>query len=168
MFLYPDQHSLIVFLTAVNLRCNFKTVGGLVVAVGAGVVLYKYSRGDSDIQQFANVFNEAILPAATNLCAIGNGSLCFTIQAENRSGLQLLWEQYQDGTLQKNLQEFLVTEEIKQLAGGENVIVSVFIDKQEFQDACLDLMMGDEGKTDFELKVWQIASQETEFLVHCP
>ena len=132
------------------MHCNFRTVGGVVVAVGAGVVLYKYSRGDSDIQQFANLFNEAILPAATNLCAIGNGSLCFTVQAENRSGLQLLWEQYQSGTLQKNLQEFLVKEEIKQLADGENVIVTVYIDEQEFQDACLDLMIKNEGKTEFE------------------
>ncbi|XP_078359454.1 uncharacterized protein LOC144643930 isoform X2 [Oculina patagonica] len=129
---------------AVNVHCNFKTVGGVVVAVGAGVVLYKYSRGDSDIQQFANLFNETILPAATNLCAIGNGSLCFTVQVENRSGLQFLWQQYQDGTLQEKLQEFLVTEEIKQLSDGEDVIVTVHIDKQEFQDACLDLMMEDE------------------------
>ena len=136
-------------------------MGGVVVAVGAGVVLYKYSRGDSDIQQFANLFNEAVLPAASKLCAIGNGSLCFTVQGENRSSLQLLWEQYQGGTLQKNLKEFLVTEEIKQLADGENVIVTVYIDEQEFQDACLDLMMGNEGKTEFEFKFRQIVSQGT-------
>ena len=116
------------------------------VAVGAGVVLYKCSRGDNDIQQFANLFNGAILPAATSLCAIGNGSLCFTVQAENRAALQLLWEQYQDNTLQKKLQEFLVTEEVKRLADGEVVNVTIFIDEYEFQDACLDLMMKDQGK----------------------
>ena len=38
------------------------------MAVGAGVVLYKYSRGDNDIQQFANLFNEAIVPAANRKC----------------------------------------------------------------------------------------------------
>ena len=129
-----------------KVHCNFKTVGGVVVAVGAGVVLYKYSRGDNDIQQFANLFQEAILPAATNLCAIGNGSLCFTVQAENRAALQLLWEQYQDNTLRTKLQDFLVTEEVKRLADGEDVIVTVFLDKQEFQDACLDFMMEEQGK----------------------
>ena len=129
-----------------KVHCNFKTVGGVVVAVGAGVVLYKYSRGDNDIQQFANLFQEAILPAATNLCAIGNGSLCFTVQAENRAALQLLWEQYQDNTLRTKLQEFLVTEEVKQLADGEGVIVTVYIDEHEFQDACLDFMMEEQGK----------------------
>ena len=127
-----------------NVHCNFKTVGGVVVAVGAGVVLYKYSRGDNDIQQFANLFNEAILPAANSLRAIGNGSLCFTVQAEDRAALQLLWEQYQDNTLQARLQDFLVTEEIKQLADGEDVIVTVHIDEQEYQDACLDFMMDSE------------------------
>ena len=116
------------------------------MAVGAGVVLYKYSRGDNDIQQFANLFNEAILPAANSLRAIGNGSLCFTVQAEDRAALQLLWEQYQDNTLQARLQDFLVTEEIKQLADGEDVIVTVHIDEQEYQDACLDFMMDSEVK----------------------
>ena len=129
-----------------NVHCNFKTVGGVVVVVGAVVVLYKYSRGDNDIQQFANLFKEAILPAATNLCAISNGSLCFTVQAEDREALQFLWEQYQDNTLRTKLQEFLVTDEVKQLADGEDVIVTVFIDKHEFQDACLDFMMEEQGK----------------------
>ena len=116
------------------------------MAVGAGVVLYRYSRGDNDIQQFANLFNEAILPAANSLRAIGNGSLCFTVQAEDRAALQLLWEQYQDNTLQVRLQDFLVTEEIKQLADGEDVIVTVHIDEHEYQDACLDFVMEVQGK----------------------
>ena len=116
------------------------------MAVGAGVVLYKYSRGDNDIQQFANLFNEAILPAANSLRAIGNGSLCFTVQAEDRAALQLLWEEYQDNTLQARLQDFLVTEEIKKLADGEDVIVTVHIDEHEYQDACLDFVMEVQGK----------------------
>ena len=118
----------------------------MVVAVGASVVLYKYSRGDNDIQQFANLFNEVILPAGNFLRGIRNGSLCFTVQAEDREALQLLWEQYQDNTLKTKLQDFLVTEEIKQLADGEDVIVTVHIDEQEYQDACLDFVMEVQGK----------------------
>ena len=136
----------VISWTAVNVHCSFQTVGGVVVAVGACVVLYKYSRGDNDIQQFANVFNEAVLPAANSLRAIGNGSLCFTVQAEDRAALQLLWEQYQDNTLQTKLQDFLVTEEIKQLADGEDMSVTVYIDEQEYHDACLDFMMEVQGK----------------------
>ena len=48
---------------------------------------------------------------------------------------------------QKNLQEFLVTEEIKQLAGGE-VTLTVHIDEDEYRNARLDLMIsGKEGYT---------------------
>jgi len=126
---------------AVNVHCNFKTVGGVVVAVGAGVVLYKYSRGDTDIQQFTAAFNEAILPAATNLCAISNSSLCFTVQADSREALRALWDEYLDSSLQSRLQEFLVTEEIIQLADGEEVILTVYIDEEEFNNASLDLMV---------------------------
>ena len=116
------------------------------MAVGAGVVLYKYSRGDADIQQFTVAFKEAILPAATNLCAISNRSLCFTVQAESRDALRALWERYLDGSLQSRLQEFLVTEEIIQLADGEEVILSVYIDEEEFNNASLDLMVQNQGK----------------------
>ena len=136
----------VISRTAVNVHCDFETVGGVVVAVGASVVLYKYSRGDNDIQQFANLFNGVVLPAGNFLRGIRNGSLCFTVQAEDREALQLLWEQYQDNTLQTKLQDFLVTEEIKQLADGEDVIVTVHIDEQEYQDACLDFVMEVQGK----------------------
>lgn len=117
------------------------------MAVGAGVVLYKYSRGDNDIQQFARLFNGTILPAATSLRAIGNGSLCFTVQAENRAALQLLWQQYQTKILQTRLQAFLVSDEIRQLADGDEVIVTLYIDEQEYQDACLDFVMEERGKS---------------------
>lgn len=129
-----------------NVHCNFKTVGGVVVAVGAGLFLYKYSRGDLDIQQFTTAFDKVVLPAATKLCAITDGSLCFTVQAESREALMALREQYLDGSLQNSLQQFLVNEEIKQLTGGEEVILTVHIDEQEFNDAMLDLMMERQSK----------------------
>ena len=81
------------------------------------------------------------------LRAISEGSIRFTLQAENISALDALWQSYQDATLQKNLQEFLVTEEIKQLAGGE-VTLTVHIDEDEYRNARLDLMIsGKEGYT---------------------
>lgn len=39
----------VIFWIVVNVYCNFKIVGGVVVVVGVGVVLYKYFRGDNDI-----------------------------------------------------------------------------------------------------------------------
>lgn len=81
----------------------------------------------------------AVLPAAAALRAISEGSVCFTVQLENKSALESLWEGYQDGTLQRNLQQFLVTDEIRQLADGEEVILSVYIDGQELKKTSLNL-----------------------------
>ena len=39
---------------------------------------------------------------------------------------------YKDGTLQKRLQEFLITDDIKQLTDAEDIEVAVFIDEQEY------------------------------------
>ena len=79
---------------------------------------------------------------------LGEGSLSFTVQAEAVSALNELWSMYNDGTLKNRLQEFLVTEEVKQLASGEDVEVTVFIDQQEYKEAYLNLMLlQNQGKT---------------------
>ena len=81
--------------------------------------------------------------------AISEGSIRFTIQAENISALDVLWQSYQDEKLLTNLKEFLVTEEIKQLAGGE-VTLTVHIDEDEYRNARFDLIIsGTEGKYTF-------------------
>lgn len=103
--------------------------------VGTGLIL----RRCSSLEEFAEAFTVAVLPAANALRAISEGSVCFTIRAENRPALEALWARYQDGTLQKNLQRFLLTDEIIQLADGEEVMVSAHIDEQEFKNAVVDL-----------------------------
>lgn len=104
------------------------------------VTTWMILRRSSSLEQFVNTFTEAVLPLGNTLRAISEGSLCFTVQAENSSALEALWERYHDGVLQRNLQQFLVTEEIKQLADGE-VTVTVQIDEQEYKRAFLDLMI---------------------------
>ncbi|KAJ7377983.1 CCR4-NOT transcription complex subunit 6-like [Desmophyllum pertusum] len=63
------------------------------------------------------------------------------VQADTPSALKELWDIYKNGTLQNRLQEFLVTEEIKQLASGEDIEVTVYMDEQEYKQAYLDLML---------------------------
>ena len=121
--------------TAVTPYCTFRNVAGGIVVVTTWMIL----RRSTSLEEFVKVFTEAVLPAANILRAISEGSLCFTIQAESISALEEFWRQYQDGTLQKNLQEFLITDEVKQLAGGGELTLTVDIDKQEYQNACLDL-----------------------------
>ena len=103
--------------------------------VGTGLILRKCS----SLEQFIQAFTVATLPAANALRAISEGSVCFTVQAENRSALEALWQQYRDGTLQRDLQEFLETDEIRHLADGEEALVSVYIDEQELKNAFEDL-----------------------------
>ena len=62
-----------------------------------------------------------MLVAYTKLVEISEGSLCFTVQAETPVALKELWNIYKDGTLQRRLQEFLVTDDIKQLTDVEDI-----------------------------------------------
>ena len=111
------------------------------MVVSTGVIL----RNSRNMEEFTNAFQKVVLPLGNFLREIRDGSIRFTIQAENIFALDALWQSYQDETLQTNLQEFLVTEEIEQLTGGE-VRLTVHIDDDEYRNARLDLMIsGIEG-----------------------
>ena len=102
-------------------------------------------RKSRNMEEFTNAFKEAVLPLGNFLRVIGEGSIRFTIEAENIFALDALWQSYQDKTLQTKLQKFLVTEEIEKLTGGE-VRLTVDIDEDEYRNAKLDLMIsGIEG-----------------------
>jgi len=135
------KHSGEQLIGALKAFCKFSTVSGISLAVGTGIILRQGSR--ASLREFVDAFKEAVLPAATELRALSESSVCFTIQAENMPALKALWDQYQDGTLQRNLQQFLVTDDIRQLANREEVIVSVQIDEQVFNDACLSLIIAE-------------------------
>ncbi|CAH3014104.1 unnamed protein product [Porites evermanni] len=87
--------------------CTFRNVAGATVIVTTRMILRK----STNLEEFVTSFTEAVLPAANTLRAISEGSICFTIQAENSSALEALWKQYQDGVLRDKLQEFLVTDD---------------------------------------------------------
>ena len=135
--------------TVVTPHCTFRNLTGGAVVVTTWMVL----RRSTSLEAFVNAFKEAVLPVGTFLRALSEGSTRFTIQAETISALDELWRSYQDETLQKNLQEFLVTKEIKQLAGGE-VSLTVHIDEDEYSNAVLELMVPEtEGNFCFKKSV---------------
>ena len=105
------------------------------VAVHSWMILQR----SNSPQEFFTTLN-VLLPLYNRLLAISDGSICFTIQAENSAALEVLWKQYQDGTLRDKLQEFLVTDGIKRLAGGEEVTLEVHIDEQDYHNACFELL----------------------------
>ena len=112
------------------------------MVVGTGIILQQGAR--ASLREFVDAFKEAVLPAATHLRTLSESSLCLTVQAENKQALKALWERYQDGTLQRNLQEFLVTDDIRQLVGGEEVILSAYIDEQDYNDAWLSISIAEQ------------------------
>ena len=108
--------------------CNFRNIGRALVVVSAGMALYK----SSTLDEYLETFTKAVLPAGTILIGISEGSLCFTVQAETPAALKELWDIYKDGTLQRRLKKFLVTDDIKQLTDAKDIEVAVFIDEKEY------------------------------------
>ena len=95
----------------------------------------------STYEQLVNCFEDCVLPAGTRLIEVGQGCVCFTVQADNLKGLTTLWNMYQDGTLKARLYDFLVTDEMRNRAGGEeNVELTVTIEEEEYKKALTELI----------------------------
>ena len=107
--------------------------------IGSRAVLRRYIT----VKDFAEAFNDKVLPAAFTLDIISEGSVYFTVRAETGSALKELYKRYCTDRLQRDLQEFLVTDDIRQLADGE-VKVRVYIDEKEFREVVDDLKNVDE------------------------
>ena len=137
------SQNIYIFLlfSVVNIKTVFKVVAGGLIAVSAMEVLSRWSSFD----QLVAAVQTCVLPAGTRLVRITDGCVCLTVQAESLSALKLLWNLYQDGTLQKNLHDFFVTDELRELADGEDMEVNVTIDEDEYQKACIELIQGTQG-----------------------
>lgn len=117
------------------MKIDFDTVGGKLVRAAPLLILYRY---ESDLLK---KFIEKILPLGNKVIAFFHGSVCIIVHSEDRASLRALWHQYKDGTLERKLQDFLVTEDIRRLAGGQEVVLSLYIDPQDFKDALLNLII---------------------------
>ena len=125
------------------MKTVFKLFAGGLVIVSATEVLSGWS---SPNDQLIAAVQSCVLPAGTSLVQITDGCVCLTVQAESLSALTNLWKLYQDGTLQKRLYDFFVTE-VRELAEGEDVEVNVTIDEGEYQKACIELIPGVQGNS---------------------
>ena len=121
--------------------CDFRTVSRGFILAASGIILNNCSSHPEYLESFMKV----VLPAFISVNKISEGSVRFTVESENLIALKELWEIYKDGTLQSRLQEFLVTDEIKQLANGEDIEVTVFIDEHEYNEAYFNLSLLHQG-----------------------
>ena len=88
---------------------------------------------DSTYDQLVAAVNNSVLPAGANLIQISEGCVSLKVQVVNLSALETLWRLYQDGTLEASLQALFVTDEMRELAGGEQVETIVTIEPQEYE-----------------------------------
>lgn len=131
------------FFSVVNMKTMCK-----VAAVGITLLTVRdvYSRWNT-YNELMKCFNDCVLPAGTQLVEVSQGCVCFTVQADNLTGLTTLWNMYQDGTLKARLRDFFVTDEMEKRAGGrENVEVSVSIEEEEYEKACTEFINETGGK----------------------
>ena len=93
------------------MKTVFKLFAGGLVIVSATEVLSGWSSYD----QLVAAVQSCVLPAGTSLVQITDGCVYLTVQAESLWALTNLWKLYQDGTLQKRLYDFFVTDEMRSI-----------------------------------------------------
>lgn len=108
----------------IKIVCNFANIGKGLLVLGVGLALHRCNSRD----EYIDTFSKVVLPTSTILIGTNVNSLCFIVKAETVQALETLWKQYQDGTLQRRLQQFLRTGDF-----------AVTIDEQEYKNALLDL-----------------------------
>ena len=123
--------AVLYFSSVLNLKVLFK-----VAAVSFVEIVSRWPT----FRQLVTAVNSRVLPAGTSLVNLTDGCVCLTVQAETLSALTTLWSLYQDGTLERRLYNFFVTDEVKERAGGEIVEVSVTIEEEEYDKACRELI----------------------------
>ena len=123
--------AVLYFSSVLNLKVLFKV---------ATVSLVEIMSRWRPFRRLVLAVNARVLPAGTSLVNLTDGCVCLTVQAETLSALTTLWNLYQDGTLERRLYNFFVTDEVKERAGGETVEVSVTIEEEEYDKACRELI----------------------------
>lgn len=109
--------------------------------------LYKLMKLSNTHTLLKEAFTACVLPIGIRVLGIHQGSICFTIKADNLAALCTLWNMYRDGTLKLRVKNFVLTEEMIKLAGGEenNVEVIVAIEEDEYEKACFEFIREQEG-----------------------
>ena len=135
----------------------FKVAAGGLVLTSA----YQLLRRGCTYDQLITAVNTCVLPAGAKLLQIIEGSVYLKVQAESLAALEHLWRLYKNGTLKKRLQALFVTDEMRDLADGEQVEVIVTIDEEEYDKTRNELATVETQGT-FKKLSWSI--QETNYL----
>ena len=131
----------ILCVLVLNIKTLFKAVaGGFTIASSLELLIR-----DSTYGELITAVNTCVLPSGASLIRITEGCVCLKVQVKSRSALENLWSMYTDGTLKACLQTLLVTDEMREIAGGEEVEVIVTIDELEYEKARTELISEAQG-----------------------
>lgn len=95
---------------------------------------------DSTYDQLITAVNTCVLPSGASLIQITEGCVCLKVQVKSLSALENLWRMYSEGTLKAFLQALFVTDEMREIIGGEQVEAIVTIDQLEYEKARTELI----------------------------
>lgn len=95
----------------------------------------------NDPVTLASLFASVVLPSGVMIKYLCEGSIICVLEATHLPGLQELWLNYQSGKLLEALEEVLITEELKALADGQEITMSVTLDENIYREVCLELMV---------------------------
>lgn len=124
------------------MKTLFKAVaGGFTIASSLELLIR-----DSTYDQLITAVNTCVLPSGASLIQITEGCVCLKVQVESLSALENLWSMYMDGTLKARLQALFVTDEMREIVGGEQVEVIVTIDQLEYEKARTELIREAQGE----------------------
>lgn len=87
------------------------------------------------------MFASVVLSSGVLVKYLCEGSVICVLEANDLQGLKELWQRYKSGKLQEALEEILITEELRGLSAGQEIILTVDLDENMYRDVCLELMM---------------------------
>lgn len=87
------------------------------------------------------LFASVVLPSGILVKYLCEGSVICVLEANDLQGLKELWQRNESGKLQEVLEEILITEALRELAAGEEIILNVDLDENMYHDVCLELMV---------------------------
>ena len=112
---------------------------------GTAFILKRYI---NDPETLVKLFASVVLPSGIVLKYLCEGSVLCVLEASELQGLYTLWQNYEDGSLKKALEEILITEDLKKISEGQEIILDVDLDREIYQNACLELIsIKEKGKS---------------------
>lgn len=126
------------FYAEIYLRVALELATKGVWVAGTAFILKRYI---NDPETLVRLFASVVVPSGILVKYLCEGSVICVLEANDLQAVKELWLRYESGILQKGLEEILITEELRNLAAGQEIIFKVNIDENMYRDVCLDLMV---------------------------